>query len=62
MVMENKRFFTASEVAKLAKVSRQFVTSLCREGKINAEKVGNSWIIPLNSVRRFLIDRGIIQE
>jgi excisionase family DNA binding protein len=60
--MNEKHFFTAAEVARLARVSRQFVTSQCREGKIQAEKVGSTWIIPLNSVHRFLYDRGIIKK
>jgi len=48
----------ASELAKRAGVSTSYICRLCRQGKIEAVKVGNSWIIERDEAQRWLAERG----
>ena len=44
--MENKRFFSTSEVAEILAISRVSVFNRIKSGKIKAEKIGRNYIIP----------------
>jgi len=44
--MENKRFFSTSEVAEILGISRVSVFNRIKSGKIKAEKIGRNYIIP----------------
>ena len=45
-------YLTTSEMAKKWNVSRRRVTTLCSQGRIDgAMLVGNTWMIPYNSVK-----------
>ena len=37
--------YTAASLARAAGVHRSYVARLCRQGKIEADKVGGHWII-----------------
>ncbi|MDX1809700.1 MAG: DNA cytosine methyltransferase [Sulfurospirillaceae bacterium] len=45
--MEN--YITSKNASKELNVTEQYIRLLCRENKIHAEKVGNSWLIEKNS-------------
>ena len=58
MAMEQeKKLYTVTELAGLAKLNVDYVRELCRKGDILAEKVGSVWIIKQNEVTRFLSSR-----
>lgn len=44
------RFYTPEQAAAELKLTAQQVRNLCRQGRINAERVGRSWVIPLQSL------------
>ena len=46
------KYLSASETAEKWNVSKRWVVTLCGEGRIkDAQKAGNSWIIPENAER-----------
>lgn len=47
-----------TDAACLLKISAQQVRTLCRENKLNAKKISNSWIIDLDSVNNFGLRTG----
>lgn len=55
--LEDKAYFTTSEVAKLLKVSRITVFNHVKKGLIKANKVGKTYLISHNEVSR-LVDSG----
>lgn len=55
--IENKAYFTTSEVAQLLGVSRITVFNYVKKGLIKASKVGKTYLIPRKEVLR-LVDIG----
>lgn len=49
-----------AEAAKLLRISEQRVRKLCHEQKLDAEKIGNSWIINEDNLSSFGIKNGYI--
>ncbi|OGI75601.1 hypothetical protein A3C67_00735 [Candidatus Nomurabacteria bacterium RIFCSPHIGHO2_02_FULL_42_19] len=43
---DNKRYFSAPEIAKLLGVSRTAIFKKIKSGQIHAEKIGRNYIIP----------------
>lgn len=52
---------SVSEAAELLKVSPQTVRGLLRNGKLAGQKVGNTWLIHPEQVRRVAIERGVVE-
>ena len=46
-------FYTIKEAAKTLKVSEQRVRTLCRDGELEAEKVGTNWLIDCESLSEY---------
>ena len=44
---------SVSNTARLLNISAQRVRTLCRNGLLNAEKVGSTWIIPTQSINHY---------
>ncbi|MAG28837.1 hypothetical protein CL632_01670 [bacterium] len=44
--MEDKRFFSTTEAAKILGISRVAVFNRIKNGKIKAEKIGRNYMIP----------------
>ncbi len=51
---KNKEFFTTRELADLLNLSRITIFNWIKKGKIKAQKVGKSYIIPRSELRDFL--------
>lgn len=49
-----KDFFTVSEVAEKLKVTSQYIRKLIKEQKINADRIGNQWLIKDDDIRDFI--------
>lgn len=56
--MSGMEFYTATTLAKEAGLSGSHVARLCREGEIEANKVGSVWIIQPEVAREWLQRRG----
>lgn len=41
---------SANEASKILRVTRQWISQLCREGKLDCIKVGEQWVIQRQSV------------
>ena len=55
---DNKqRFWSSTELAEAAGVSRQYVVRLLNEGDIIGYKAGNTWVITYHEARRWLQSR-----
>ena len=52
--IEKKDFFSAPEVAKLLKLSRMTIVNQIRAGKIKAQKVGKTYMIPRGEIEQYL--------
>ena len=46
---------STSEAANLLKVSPQSVCTLCRDGTIDATKIGKSWVINQASLNKYIL-------
>jgi len=53
---------TVSEVAKQLKITEQQVRNIIRKGNLQAEMVGNQWIISPEAVEKYLLNSNIIIE
>lgn len=51
--MKQIQFISAKEAAELLGVSKQRIIHLINEGRINAERVGNAWVLLKSEVERF---------
>lgn len=49
-------FLTVSEVAERLKVTPQYVRKLIKENKLNAERVGNQWLVKNNNLDDFVME------
>lgn len=52
--MNNKEFFSTSEVAKILGISRVAVFNRIKKGKILATKVGRNFVIPKSEIESVL--------
>ena len=54
--MENRAFVTAKQFAQAAQVDTATIRTLCRAGKLNAQKTpgGGHWRIPAAELARWL--------
>jgi len=50
----SKLFYTLKELAELAKVSTAYLRMLIASGKLQAQKVGDLWLVAAAEVKRFL--------
>jgi excisionase family DNA binding protein len=57
--IENKPYFTTSEVAKLLKVSRVTVFNYVKKGQIKADKVGKTFLISKVEVLRLIEEKSL---
>ena len=53
--MQNKRFFSTSEIAKLMGISRVAVFKKIKKGEIKAEKIGRNFVIDKNDLKNVFI-------
>ena len=53
---ELENFLTVNEVAERLKVTPQYVRKLIKENKLNAERVGNQWLVKNNNLDDFIND------
>ena len=47
-------FWTTGKLADAAGATSGYISQLCREGRLDAEKVGRDWMIVDESARRWL--------
>jgi excisionase family DNA binding protein len=52
--MNNKEFFSTSEVAKILGISRVAVFNRIKKGKILATKIGRNFVIPKSEIESVL--------
>lgn len=53
---------SVSEAAKLLKVTPQYVRKLIKDELIEAVRVGNQWVIPPNSLKKYIKDNDVCIE
>ena len=53
--MENERFFSTSQVAKLMGISRVAVFKKIKKGEIKAEKIGRNFVIDKNDLKDIFV-------
>jgi excisionase family DNA binding protein len=51
--IEHVRVLTSAEAAELLELEVSLVCRYCREGRIEAEKVGRDWIITQSAIKKF---------
>ncbi len=54
----NEDFITTKEASRLFKYTSSYIAYLVRAKKINAHRLGRSWLIEHNSLQRFVAQRG----
>ena len=54
--------WTATSLAQAAGIDRSYVSRLCRQGKIVAQKFGQAWMIPYEEGQRWLNERAAESE
>lgn len=52
--MENKLFFSTSELAKLSGISRVAIFKKIRNGQIRAKKQGRNYAVPVGEARKII--------
>ena len=55
-------YMTVSEVAKKLKVTTQYVRSLIRQGFINADRIGNQWLISPSTLEQYIKNYNVLIE
>lgn len=51
---ETPKIYSASDLARAAKVTPAYIARLCRQGKIPATKLGSTWVIQARDADRWL--------
>lgn len=54
------RYITTKDAAKIYQVSEQRVRTICRTGKVDAQKVGNSWVLSPDSVNQYGLQHSLV--
>jgi len=62
LMAERPDFWTAQQLAKAAGVDDSYVRRLCIDGKLDASKLGNRWVISDKVARDWLALRAKQQE
>lgn len=57
MEKDTETYITASELARRAELSNSYLARLCRDGRIPAQRAGQSWIISESAARDWLAER-----
>jgi excisionase family DNA binding protein len=52
-----KQSYTAATLAAEAGVSRVYIAKLCRDGKLDCERIGSIWLIHHDEAQRWLEQR-----
>lgn len=55
-------FVSVKDAAKLVSYSRDYLSKLAREGKVNATQVGRQWFVEIDSVKKFIENKDLEQE
>ena len=53
----DKEFYTTQEIAEALEYNYEYVLRLCREGKLKAEKFGNTWMIDKEDFKHYCLTR-----
>ncbi len=53
--IENKEFVSAQYAANLFGFTRDYVSRLCREGRVSGRRVGTGWFVEYESMKRFVV-------
>lgn len=56
----SEKYYTTKEAAKLLRVAADTVKRYCHAKRLNATKVGNSWMIPKSAIESYVADAGDI--
>src|SRR5690242_6326384 len=51
-----KKMLTSVEAAELFGVTNDYITQLCRKGKVEGRLLGRSWVVGEDSLRAYLAD------
>jgi hypothetical protein len=54
--------WTTAMLAEKTRLTQRHIRNLINSGKIEAQKAGHDWIISDDEAKRFLTERGIIEE
>lgn len=55
-------FVSVKDASKEVSYSRDYLSKLAREGKVNATQVGRQWFVELQSIRNFIENKNLEQE
>ena len=56
------QYISAGEAATRAGFSRNYVTQLCKSGRINGRLIGGAWLVSTTSLATFVAQKGDCQE
>lgn len=54
--MENEKYYTPSEIAKIFNFSPEGIRKWIKQGKLKAIRLGSRWRIPESALQEFLKD------
>ena len=54
LFFENKRYISSREAAHVAGFTHDYISKLCRYGKISGRKVGHGWYVEAESFQKYL--------
>lgn len=61
MKQEKNRLIPLSEASKLSGYTQDYLSSLCRQGKLSGTKMGRNWVVPLGVLEAFMRGDSIVQ-
>ncbi len=57
LFFEGKRYIPASEAAMIGGFTGDYISRLCRDGRLTARRVGKNWFVEQSSIEAFLVDQ-----
>lgn len=56
IIIDGVRYLTARDAGALLDYAPDYISRLCREGKLNGRRSGRNWIVEADALKPFLED------
>ena len=61
-VKETSKLMTVPDIARMLKVTPQYVRKLISEGKLNAERIGTQWVVSQEQLQAYIDEYDVLIE
>jgi len=58
---EGSKLISSKEASKLTGYAKDYIGQLCREGRVQAQRIGRAWFVNLESLRSHKSQKSLLQ-